>query len=185
MRCNLKEAQERAKKVRMVVHDIHGVLTPNVIYCDQEGNRRYEFWHMDGFGDLSLSANGIIPIFLDSTSVDDEGLYRARELKLEKYYYRTTFEEKAKKFEEIKEEYKVSDEEICYVGCELYDLPFMKKVGFAVATADAPEEVKEASHYVSSLPGGRGVMRELCEFILRAKGVWEEWVDKVTKMGYK
>lgn len=182
---DLEEAKERAKKVRIFVHDIHGVLTPDFVYCDQEGQRRYEFWHMDGFGDLSLSANGIIPIFLDTTSIDNEGLHRAKELKLDKYYFRVDPSEKMTKLEEIKKEFGVGDEEIGYLGCEILDIPFMKKVGFPVATSDAADEVKDVAAYVTSVPGGRGAMREVCEFILRAKGLWEEWVDKVTKMGYK
>ena len=70
-------------------------------------------------------------------------------------------------------------------GCELSDIPVMKKVGFAVAVADASPEVKEIAHYVTTAPGGRGPIREVCEFILRSMGKWDEWVEKVTKMGYK
>jgi 3-deoxy-D-manno-octulosonate 8-phosphate phosphatase (KDO 8-P phosphatase) len=49
---NLNDARERAKKVKLFGHDIHGVLTANIIFCDIEGNKRYGFWHMDGFADL-------------------------------------------------------------------------------------------------------------------------------------
>lgn len=182
---NSHEAEERARAIKVLIHDIHGVLTTDSVYCDQEGNRRYDFWHMDGFGDISLSVNGVIPIFLDSTSIDDEGLHRARELKLDKYYYKVSPEEKMKKFEEILKEMNVTEMEAGYVGYELWDLPFMKRVGFPCAVANAADEVKEAALYVTKVPGGRGAIRELCEFILRAKGVWDEWVDKVTKMGYK
>ena len=80
---DMSVAQERAKKIKIFAHDIHGVLTTNTVYCDVEGNRRYAFWHMDGFGDLSLMANDIKPVFLDSTSMDGEGLFRAKELKLD------------------------------------------------------------------------------------------------------
>ncbi len=182
---NLGEASERAKKIKLFVHDIHGVLTPNVVYCDQEGNRRHEFWHMDGFGDLSLNMNGVTPIYLDTTSIDDEGLYRAKELKLDKHYYRSTPEEKIAKLAEIMDSHGVSPEEVAYVGCEITDLKIMQKAGFAAATADAVDEVKEAAHYVTQAPGGRGAIRELCEFILKAKGLWDGWVQKVVKMGYK
>lgn len=178
-------AEERAKKIKVLFHDIHGVLTTDSIYCDQEGNRRYDFWHMDGFGDISLSVNGVIPIFLDSTSIDEEGLHRAKELKLEKYYYRVSPGEKMRKFEEIIRELKVEEAEVGYVGYELWDLPYMMRVGFPCAVSSAADEIKELALYITKVPGGRGAIRELCEFILRAKGIWEEWVDKVTKMGYK
>lgn len=180
---DLEKAKEKAKKVRLFAHDVHGVLTPNTFFCDIEGKRRYAFWHMDGFGDLSLTANGIQIAFLDSTSIDEEGLFRAKELKLDKYYYKV--KDKKAKIEELKKELGIGDEHIGYIGCEITDLPLMKQVGFAVATADAIEEVKSIADFVTSAPGGRGPIREICEFILRSMGKWDEWVEKVTKMGYK
>ncbi len=180
---DIPDAQERARKVKLFGHDIHGVLTTNTLFCDIEGNRRYGFWHMDGFGDLSLTANGIRIAFLDTTSIDEEGLFRARELKLDKSYYRIT--NKVAKLEELKEELQITDAEVGFLGCELSDIPVMKKAGFAVATADAIAEVKALACFITSAPGGRGAMREVCEFILGAMGKWDEWVEKVTKMGYK
>jgi len=180
---NLEKAQEKARKVKLFAHDVHGVLTPNTFFCDSEGKRRYSFWHMDGFGDLSLTANGIQIAFLDTTSIDEEGLFRARELKLDKFYYR--IKNKTEKLEELKKELGISDEQVGYIGCEVTDVAPMKRVGFAVATADAIDEVKERADYITLAPGGRGPIREICEFILRAMGKWEEWVEKVTRMGYK
>jgi len=180
---NIEKAQEKARKVKLFAHDVHGVLTPNTFFCDSEGKRRYSFWHMDGFGDLSLTANGIQIAFLDTTSIDEEGLFRARELKLDKFYYR--IKNKTEKLEELKKELGISDEQVGYIGCEVTDVAPMKRVGFAVATADAIDEVKERADYITLAPGGRGPIREICEFILRAMGKWEEWVEKVTRMGYK
>jgi len=181
----MAEARKRARAIKLFVHDVHGVITPDVVYTDQQGGRRYEFWHMDGFADLSLLQNQVIPIFLDSTSVDKEGLHRAQELKLERYYYRVLPEERLSKLGEIAKEHGASLEEVGFLGYEITDLSIMRKVCFAAATSDAADEVKDVAHYVTSSPGGRGAMRELCEFVLRAKGLWEGWVEKVTKMGYK
>lgn len=180
---NLDKAREKAKRVKLFVHDIHGILTPNTFFCDIEGKRRYAFWHMDGFGDLSLTANGIQIAFLDSTSIDEEGLYRAKELKLDKFYYRV--KDKVAKLEELKKELGIDYENVGSIGSEVTDLALMKQSGFAVATIDAIDEVKEISDYITTAPGGRGAIRETCEFILRAMGKWEEWVEKVTRMGYK
>ncbi|MBS3906807.1 MAG: HAD hydrolase family protein [Syntrophaceae bacterium] len=180
---NLEKAKEKAKKVKLFAHDVHGVLTQNTFICDIEGRRKYGFWHMDGFGDLSLTANGIQIAFLDTTSIDEEGLFRARELKLDKFYFK--IKDKQAKLEELKKELGISDENVGYIGCEVTDIALMKQVGFAVATADAIDEIKEIADYITVAPGGRGPIREICEFILRAMGEWEEWVEKVTKMGYK
>ena len=59
MRRISEKAKEKAKNVKLFAHDIHGVLTPNTFMVDIEGKRRYTFWHMDGFGDLSLHMNGV------------------------------------------------------------------------------------------------------------------------------
>jgi len=180
---DLEKAKEKAKKVKLFAHDVHGVLTPNTFLCDIEGRRKYTFWHMDGFGDLSLTANGIQIAFLDTTSIDEEGLFRAKELKLDKFYYK--IKDKVAKLEELKKGLGINDENISTIGCEITDLDVMKRVGFAVATSDAIDEVKAIADYVTMAPGGRGPIREVCEFILGAMGKWEDWVEKVTKMGYK
>jgi len=180
---DLNIAKEKATKIKLFCHDIHGVLTANNIFCDIEGNRRYGFWHMDGFGDLSFMANGINIAFLDTTSIDGEGLFRAKELKLDKFYYSVT--NKMEKIEELKKEMNISYEEIGYLGCEISDITPMQKVGFPVATADAIDEVKAIACYITKANGGRGAMREICEFVLRAMGKWESWVEVVTKKGYK
>jgi 3-deoxy-D-manno-octulosonate 8-phosphate phosphatase (KDO 8-P phosphatase) len=180
---DMELAKEKASQVKLFAHDVHGVLTPNTFFCDVEGRRRYSFWHMDGFGDLSLFANGIKVAFLDSTSVDGEGHYRAKELKLDKLYFKV--QDKLEKLSELQTELGISPEETGCIGCEITDLEIMKSAGFAVATADAVDEVKEIADFITSAPGGRGPIRETCEFILRAMGKWDEWVEKVTKMGYK
>ncbi len=180
---DLEAAKQKAKHVRLFAHDIHGVLTPNTFMVDIEGKRRYTFWHMDGFGDLSLHANGIKVAYLDTTSIDDEGLYRARELKLDKNYFKVT--NRWAKIEELKQELGIGDENVGFIGAEISDLQVMKRAGFAVATADAVDEVKAVADYVTTAPGGRGPIREICEFVLRSMGKWDEWVEKVTKMGYK
>ena len=180
---NVNDARERARSVKLFGHDIHGVLTNNTLFCDIEGNKRYGFWHMDGFADLSLTANDIKIAFLDTTSIDGEGLFRAKELKLDKCYYPVT--NKMAKIEELKQELNITDAGVGYLGCELSDIPVMKQAGFAVATADAIGEVKALACYITKAEGGRGAMREVCEFILRAMGKWDGWVEKVTKLGYK
>ncbi|MCX8022459.1 MAG: HAD hydrolase family protein [Syntrophorhabdaceae bacterium] len=180
---DMEKAKERARNIKLFAHDVHGVLTPNTVLCDVEGRRQYTFWHMDGFGDLSLSANEIRVAFIDTTSIDGEGLFRAKELKLDKFYYPT--KSKIEKLKELKAEMGITDSEIGFIGCEITDIGAMKMVGFAVATSDAIDEVKEIAHYITAAPGGRGAIREVAEFILRAMGKWDVWVDKVTKMGYK
>ena len=180
---DLNKAKEKAKEVKLVAHDVHGVLTNNTFFCDVDGRRKYSFLHQDGFGHLSFKRLGIEVAWLDTTSIDDEGLYRAQELKLEKCYHKV--QDKMAKLEELEGELGISPQNVCYVGCDITDINIMKRVGLAVAPADAIDMVKSVADYVTSSPGGRGAIRELCEFILKGQGRWEDWVGEVAKMGYK
>lgn len=180
---DISKAAEKAKNVKLVAHDVHGVLTNNTFFCDQEGRRKYSFLHQDGFGHLSFIRLGIQVAYLDTTSIDNEGLYRAQELKLEKNYHKIS--DKMAKLLELEKELGISDAEVCYVGYDITDLKIMKRVGFSVAPADAVDEVRKIADYITSASGGRGAIRELCEFILKAQGKWDNWVQEVAKMGYK
>jgi 3-deoxy-D-manno-octulosonate 8-phosphate phosphatase (KDO 8-P phosphatase) len=180
---DLNKATEKAKRVKLVAQDVHGVLTNNTFFCDVEGRRQYSFLHQDGFGHLSFKRLGTEVAILDTTSIDNEGLYRVQELKLENCYHRV--KDKMAKLEELEKELGISPEEVCYIGCDITDLNIMKGVGLAVAPADAIDEVKKVADYVTTSSGGRGVIRELCEFVFKAQGKWENWVEEVAKMGYK
>ena len=92
--------------------------------------------------------------------------------------------DKEDKLGQLKQNLAVSDGEVAYVGCEITDLELMKKAGFAIATSDAVVEVKEIADFITTAPGGGGIIRETSEFILRAMGKWDAWVENVLKLGY-
>lgn len=178
----MEKSLAKAGTVKLFVHDIHGVLTRNTFFCDA-GGRIHHGWHrMDGFGALSLLSNGIHVALLDATSIDQEGLRWARGLKLDRCYH--AVRDKEDKLGQLKQNLAVSDGEVAYVGCEITDLELMKKAGFAIATSDAVVEVKEIADFITTAPGGGGIIRETSEFILRAMGKWDAWVENVLKLGY-
>ena len=72
----------------------------------------------------------------------------------------------------------VREDEVCYLGDDLPDIPLLERVGLAVAVADATFETKEAAHYVTQARGGRGAAREVVELILKSQGRWKEAVPK-------
>jgi 3-deoxy-D-manno-octulosonate 8-phosphate phosphatase (KDO 8-P phosphatase) len=86
--------------------------------------------------------------------------------------------EKIPILEEIMADAGVSADEVGYIGDDLTDVVVMHRVGFAVATANARPEVKGEAHYVTAAPGGSGAVRDAIEFILKAKGLWQEILDK-------
>ena len=72
-------------------------------------------------------------------------------------------------------------DEVAYIGDDLVDIPLLRRVGLAVAVADAVDEVKTASHLITQCPGGRGAVREVIELILRAQGHWHTLLERYTK----
>jgi 3-deoxy-D-manno-octulosonate 8-phosphate phosphatase (KDO 8-P phosphatase) len=79
--------------------------------------------------------------------------------------------------EEILTDAKVSPDEVAYIGDDLTDVVVFHRVGFAIATANARPEVKNEAHYVTSVPGGSGAVREAIEVIMRARGCWDEILE--------
>jgi 3-deoxy-D-manno-octulosonate 8-phosphate phosphatase (KDO 8-P phosphatase) len=72
----------------------------------------------------------------------------------------------------------VTDEEVAYVGDDLPDLPILQRCGLAVAVADAVFEVKKAAHYVTTVKGGEGAIREVVELILKSQGKWKKAIPQ-------
>jgi 3-deoxy-D-manno-octulosonate 8-phosphate phosphatase (KDO 8-P phosphatase) len=85
------------------------------------------------------------------------------------------------KLDEFEKESGLKDEEICYVGDEMIDLGIMKRIGFSVAPSDGATEAKEVAAYITKASGGKGVVREAAEFILRAQGKWDAVIDKISR----
>jgi 3-deoxy-D-manno-octulosonate 8-phosphate phosphatase (KDO 8-P phosphatase) len=85
------------------------------------------------------------------------------------------------KLDEFEKESGLKDEDICYVGDEMIDLGIMKRIGFSVAPSDGAIEAKEVATYITKARGGKGVVREAAEFILKAQGKWNSLIDKISK----
>ena len=81
-------------------------------------------------------------------------------------------------YEDVLRRTGVKESEVAYLGDDLPDLTIMRRVGLAVAVANATPEVRRAADYRTKAPGGKGAARELVELILKSKGVWEEMIDK-------
>ena len=68
-------------------------------------------------------------------------------------------------------------DDIAYVGDDIIDLPVMRKVGLAIATANASQQVKDIAHYITPLPGGQGAGRDAIDFILNARGILDQTIE--------
>jgi 3-deoxy-D-manno-octulosonate 8-phosphate phosphatase (KDO 8-P phosphatase) len=176
-----KEAAiEKAKKVKFVILDIHGVLTDNILYYTDDGKKSECFSLRDRLGCKALIEGGIGLAFLTSKITrTDEQVGKIYGVPLEKLWGTSA---KMGKLDEFEKESGLKDEDICYVGDEMIDLGIMKRIGFSVAPSDGAIEAKEVAVYITRASGGKGVVREAAEFILKAQGKWDAVIDKILKV---
>jgi 3-deoxy-D-manno-octulosonate 8-phosphate phosphatase (KDO 8-P phosphatase) len=162
---------ERARKIRMLVIDVDGILTDGRIIYDNFGDELKFFDVKDGFGLYLLHKAGI-PAVIISARKSRAVVRRAKEMRVRKFYRNST--NKVKSYEKVLKKFGIADENVCYVGDDLLDLSVMKRVGLAVSVPDGIEEVKTAAHYITQKNGGRGAVREIVDIILKAQGKWEQ-----------
>jgi len=164
------DAYERAKKIRLIILDVDGVLTDGSIYIAEDGERVKKFYCRDGLGiNIAHRENLLTAIITGRDS--KQVAYRAKELKIDSLFMGCM--DKRDAYKELKEKYNLTDAEVAYVGDDLIDLPVMVQAGLPIAVADAAVEVKDRAVAISSYDGGRGAVRESIEFILKSQGKWE------------
>lgn len=166
---------ERAKKIRLLIIDIDGVMTDGRIVYSIYGDELKFFDVTDGLGISLLRAAGIPSVIITAKKSRIVKL-RARDMRVAKAYQ--GYFNKLVPFEKVLKRFKIAPEEICFVGDDLIDIPVLRRVGLAVAVPNAVEETKAAAHYVTSRMGGRGAVREVCDMILKSQGKWESVAGK-------
>src|SRR6266851_8112154 len=163
----------RAKKIRILLMDVDGVLTDGRIWLlsrrDGTASEIKGFSAYDGAG-LKLARAAGLRTGLITGRESSAVTQRAKECEIEfVYQHRAT---KLGALEEILQTTGANADEVAYVGDDLPDIPVMQRVGLAVAVANAAPEVKRAAHFVTSRSGGDGAVREVIELIVKAQGKW-------------
>lgn len=170
-----EELRSRAARVRLLLLDCDGVLTDGRVTLVGADEESKSFHTRDGHGLVMLHRAGMRSGVISgrrSAAVER----RARELGM--HFVRQGSHDKVKDFGDVLEEAGASAAEVCYVGDDVTDIPLMRRVGLAVAVADATEETRAAAHYVTNQPGGFGAVREVCELILKAQGLWDGLISR-------
>jgi 3-deoxy-D-manno-octulosonate 8-phosphate phosphatase (KDO 8-P phosphatase) len=157
----------RAKKIKLLLLDVDGVMTDGRIILDSRGNETKAFHVRDGHGIRLLQKAGIVVGIITGRSSEVVNI-RARELGIPEVHQGA--KDKIAVYEEIVSKYNLQDDEVAYVGDDEVDLSIFKRVGFAAAVADADPCVKPHVHLVTRSAGGRGAVREVINFILKNKG---------------
>jgi 3-deoxy-D-manno-octulosonate 8-phosphate phosphatase (KDO 8-P phosphatase) len=169
----------RAAKIKLLLMDVDGVMTNGKLYHfpDEEGNmiETKGFDSQDGIALQWMQWKGLqTGVISGRESLGTTE--RARQLKMN-YVYQGHIE-KVPILEKIMAEADLLPDEVAYMGDDFTDLVVMRRVGFAVAVANARPEVKREAHYVTEATGGNGAVREVIELILDAWGFWSEILEK-------
>ena len=161
----------KAKKIKLLLLDVDGVLTDGRIIYDSAGRDSKFFDVHDGLGVYVLHKSGIKTVLITAKSSKAISP-RAKDMRVAEVF--ADIFPKTAVLEKILKKYSVTLDEVCFVGDDLVDLSLMRKVGLPVAVANGASEIKEAASFVTSHSGGRGAVREVAELILKSQGKWED-----------
>ncbi|MDP1890078.1 MAG: HAD-IIIA family hydrolase, partial [Gemmatimonadaceae bacterium] len=161
----------KAKKIKLLLLDVDGVLTDGRIIYDSRGRDSKFFDVHDGLGVYVLHKSGIKTVLITAKSSKAISP-RAKDMRVAEVF--ADIFPKTAVLEKILKKYSVTPDEVCFVGDDLVDLSLMRKVGLPVAVANGTSEIKEAASFVTIRSGGRGAVREVAELILKSQGKWED-----------
>ncbi len=161
--------------INFLIVDVDGVLTDGRIFCSDKGEETKVFHVKDGSGIAFWHRIGKKTAIISgrkSKAVE----HRAKELGITDVHQNA--HKKLEAYEKILKKHGLKDEEVCYIGDDLIDIPVFRRVGFAVAVAESPEEVLKVVDYVTEARGGQGAVREVVEKILKFQGKWENILER-------
>ena len=159
--------RERAAAVRLMVFDVDGVLTDGSLYYGETGEMFKRFNALDGHG-LRLLIEGGLKVALITGRSGPIASRRAAELGIADVMQ--GIRDKAAALTELAHRHGIEPTQTGFMGDDIIDLPAMQRVGFAASVPNAPGYVTQAAHWVASLPGGGGAVRECCDLLLASQG---------------
>ncbi len=169
------DIHERILPVAMLLLDVDGVLTDGSIVYSDSGEEIKSFNVRDGLGLRMLMDAGITVGIVTGRS-SGALLKRCENLGIDLIYHGV--KDKLAVLETLLREKGLSADAVAFAGDDLPDIRIMKAVGFPVAVANADSLVKSTALYITDSPGGRGAVRDICELILKTKGLWTHCVER-------
>ena len=164
----------RAKKIKLLLMDVDGVMTDGKFsYVPRPGGGILEtksFDSRDGLG-LRLAHHVGLKTGIITGRSSPVIEHRVKELGI--HFLQQNALEKIEPYERICKAAQLVDAEVCYMGDDLTDLPLLMRVGLGVCVANGDDLVRENAHFCTRSPGGGGAVREAIELILTAQGKWD------------
>ncbi len=163
--------EEKAKKIKLLILDVDGVMTDGRIIYDNFGDEFKAFDVQDGYGLTLWDRAGLRSVIITAKKSKIVSR-RAKTCHITKTFQDAR--DKGAVYENVLRIFKLTDEEVCFIGDDLIDIPIMKRAGLAAAVPYSREEIKFLAHYVTKAEGGRGAVREVVELILKSQGKWPQ-----------
>jgi 3-deoxy-D-manno-octulosonate 8-phosphate phosphatase (KDO 8-P phosphatase) len=167
--------EERLRRVELLLLDVDGVLTDGRIHIDNSGVETKTFDVTDGHG-LKMLQRGGVEVGIVTGRSSEVVQHRVRELGIAEVHQGA--KDKLSVVREILARKGLTPDQVAYVGDDVIDLPVLLQVGLAVSVPSASDDVLSRVHWVTRREGGRGAVREVCDAILKAKGLWDEMTRK-------
>jgi 3-deoxy-D-manno-octulosonate 8-phosphate phosphatase (KDO 8-P phosphatase) len=169
----LEQLQTAARRIRLILLDVDGVLTDGQVLVHSDGSESKSFAIRDGIAVVWAQRSGV-RVGLLSARTSATTPHRAAQLGVSLVHQGVT--SKMAAYERILADERMTDAEVAYMGDDIVDLAVLGRVGLSAAPADAVDEVRARVAWVSRANGGAGAVRELVETILRAQGRWDDLV---------
>ncbi len=166
----MENVLERFEKVKACVFDVDGVMTDGSVHVTTDGQQLRTFYIKDGLAMVKAKEAGL-PIAVISAG-NNEGVRKRLEYLGVEFIF-LGVKNKLQKLQELLDEYKITFDDVLYMGDDLPDLKILQTVGFPTCPNDAVSEVLNASVYVSPKDGGRGAVRDVIEKTMKAQQLWK------------
>ena len=158
------ELKEKASKIKLAAFDVDGVMTDGSLTFDEKGREYKTFNAKDGQGIVNLNNAGIITAIITARN-NGTITHRAKVLKIKELYQGQ--KNKIEALEKIMKKYNLTFEEVSYMGDDIPDICILDKSAISACPCDAADEVKAIANFITQKGGGKGAVRELCDFILK------------------
>jgi 3-deoxy-D-manno-octulosonate 8-phosphate phosphatase (KDO 8-P phosphatase) len=162
---------ETCSKIELILSDVDGVMTDGGIYVQDNDEQIIKFHIRDGMGVRLWREAGKRFGIVTGRKLESVKK-RAADLWMD--IVQLGVDDKLPEVDRLAAEFKITREQVCYIGDDLLDLATIRAVGFGVAVADAAEDVRSAAKYTTSVRGGQGAAREVVELILKNTGRWDD-----------
>ena len=175
MQFSAPDALDRARRIKLMIFDVDGVLTDGRLWYASDGREHKSFHAFDGHGIKMLAESGVRCAILSGRK-SPAVTKRAKEMGLA--LVRQGIADKGDEFGRMLKRLRLDASAAGYMGDDLVDVPVLRRAGFACTPREAPEAVRQCAHYIPSAAAGGGAVRELCEYIMQSQGTLQRLMQE-------